>query len=346
VTPGNVIVDVGAGETCFDVQDHSGLSLSNMRLIGGSTCVRSRQYAIVDVSNVEFGAATGTHIAAVDNSLISVSGAAIVGDATVHVSAQANSIVNYNGTIAIGSARAFSVFATATDHGVITGVAGTTGIRFISAESHIEQAITWPGNTAGTATWKADADGDVGAPFWTWNSDLNTGIYRIGADNIGVAAGGVKALDISAAGVDVLGTNTNDNAAAGFVGEYVESAAQGGSAVALTTGVTANVTSISLTAGDWDVFGTLAFVAAATTNITSLTGGASTISATMPSGIQGRTNIAVFPNAGNTVAGNPSGFLHNRFSLNATTVVYLVANATFAISTLSAFGFIAARRVR
>jgi hypothetical protein len=116
--------------------------------------------------------------------------------------------------------------------------------------------------------------------------------------------------------------------------------------VALTTGVTANVTSISLTAGDSDVFGTLAFVAGATTNITSLTGAASTTSAALPSGIQGRTNIAVFPNAGNTVAGNPSGFFQNRFSLNATTTVYLVASATFAVSTLSAFGFIAARRVR
>jgi hypothetical protein len=215
VTPGNVIVDVGVGETCFDVQDYAGLSLSNMRLIGGATCVRSRQYAIVDLSGIEFGAATGTHIAAVDNSLISTSGAlAIVGDAAVHVSAQANSIVNYNGTVTIASARAFTVFASAEDHGVIYGaatftgggVAGTTGIRFISTDSHIAQNITWPGNTAGTATWKADADGLVATPFWTWNSDLDTGIYRIGANNIGVAAGGVKALDIAAAGVDVLGT--------------------------------------------------------------------------------------------------------------------------------------------
>jgi hypothetical protein len=204
----------------------------------------------------------------------------------------------------------------------------------------------FPAIRPANALWRPTPTAFKGEPFWTWDGDPDTGIYRIGANNIGVAAGGVKALDIAAAGVDVLGTNTNDAAAAGFVGEYVESVVEGAGAVALTTGVAANVTSISLTAGDWDVFGSLAFAPAATTNVTVMTGGASATSATPPVGIRGRTNIAVFPQSGNTVAGNPSGFFHNRFSFNATTTVFLVASATFTVSTMSAFGFIAARRRR
>jgi hypothetical protein len=281
-------------------------------------------------------------------------GYAITGDAPVHVRATTHGLVNLGVTVTIASARAFTVFAAATSLGIIAGtttftgagVAGTTGQRFATTNGFVDPSTTYPGNTAGIGVWQASADGIVGSPFWTWASDLNTGIYRIGADNIGVAAGGVKALDISAAGVDVLGTNTNDNAAAGFVGQYIESVVEGGSAVALTNGVAANVTSISLTAGDWDVFGNLAFVAAATTTITSMAGGGSITSATVPSTIAQKTNIAIFPNAGNTVTGNPSGTFHFRLSLGSTTTVFLVASAAFATSTLSAFGFIAARRVR
>ena len=63
----------------------------------------------------------------------------------------------------------------------------------------------------------------------------------------------------------ITGTTTNDNAAAGKIGEYIESIV-----TATTTGAThdvpANVTSISLTPGDWDVFGmALAANAGATT---------------------------------------------------------------------------------
>lgn len=49
------------------------------------------------------------------------------------------------------------------------------------------------------------------------------------------------------------GTATNNNATAGNIGEYVSSIIPIGSAVAMSNGTTVNVTSISLTAGDWDV---------------------------------------------------------------------------------------------
>lgn len=41
------------------------------------------------------------------------------------------------------------------------------------------------------------ADGAVGAPGLTWASDLDTGAYRIGADNFAFATAGVKCLEFS-----------------------------------------------------------------------------------------------------------------------------------------------------
>lgn len=47
-------------------------------------------------------------------------------------------------------------------------------------------------------------DGTVSEPGYTWAQDPDTGLYRIGANNMGVAVAGANILDISAAGV--LGT--------------------------------------------------------------------------------------------------------------------------------------------
>jgi len=53
----------------------------------------------------------------------------------------------------------------------------------------------------------------------------------------------------------IIGTTTNNNAAAGSVGEYVVSVVSGGSPITLVTGVWTNFTSIALSAGDWEVTG-------------------------------------------------------------------------------------------
>lgn len=49
-------------------------------------------------------------------------------------------------------------------------------------------------------------DGTVGAPSLTFEDDADTGIYRIGANEIGIATNGAKVLDISTAGLGVTGT--------------------------------------------------------------------------------------------------------------------------------------------
>jgi hypothetical protein len=145
------------------------------------------------------------------------------------------------------------------------------------------------------------------------------------------------------------GTTTNDNAQVGCIGEYISSFVAQASPVSIITATQTNVTSISLTAGDWDVFGQVGFSGASTTTVNSLSGAFSTTSATMgvtsPSffnsiypSIQPLYNVAF-----NAVAFSmPTA----RFSLATTTTVFLVVRSDFSVSTSNAWGNIQARRVR
>jgi len=140
----------------------------------------------------------------------------------------------------------------------------------------------------------------------------------------------------------IVGTTTNNNANAGSVGEYISSTVASGSAVSLTSGTPANVTSISLTAGDWDVFGAVDFNVGATTVVQLFGGSASTTSATNTSG-----SVFFSPGFAAGVTTTAGGAIPTiRLSLASTTTVYLVAQSNFTVSTMSAYGFIGARRRR
>lgn len=52
------------------------------------------------------------------------------------------------------------------------------------------------------------ADGTVALPSINFSSDPDTGIYRIGANNVGVTANGAKVLDIATTGLGVTGIVT------------------------------------------------------------------------------------------------------------------------------------------
>lgn len=143
------------------------------------------------------------------------------------------------------------------------------------------------------------------------------------------------------------GTATNDSAASGYIGEILSASTVRSAPVALTTTISANVTSKSLTAGDWDVFVEIGFTGGGTTTV--LAYALATTSATLP----GTDTLAV-PTS-NQVRGNlplsvaatdATDMLYCRVSLASTTTVYLVANATFAIGSASAYGSITARRIR
>ena len=143
---------------------------------------------------------------------------------------------------------------------------------------------------------------------------------------------------------NIVGTATNDNAAAGSVGQYVEAEVLIASAVTLTTATPANVTSISLTAGDWDVSGNVCTDVAGGTVLTSVESAINTTSATLPTRPGKGSNQKWDGSLTGTNLGFPVGT--RRLSLSATTTVYLVTSMAFTTSTCKAFGFLGARRVR
>jgi hypothetical protein len=53
--------------------------------------------------------------------------------------------------------------------------------------------------------YDAMPDGLVGTPGLAFASDPNTGIYRVGADTLGIVTGGVKQIDVGANGVTTMG---------------------------------------------------------------------------------------------------------------------------------------------
>lgn len=140
----------------------------------------------------------------------------------------------------------------------------------------------------------------------------------------------------------IVGTATNNNAVAGNVGEYISSTIASGSAVALSSTATANVTSISLTAGDWDVTGVVDYVMT-TATATNFLHGSSVTSATL--GAQDTYSQKPFAFVGSS-ATLGDDIPVTRISLSATTTIYLVAQATFSGGSIGAYGTIRARRIR
>lgn len=123
-------------------------------------------------------------------------------------------------------------------------------------------------------------------------------------------------------------------------------------AVSLSTGAAKNVTSLALTQGVWDVTGIVDLNPAASTTVTLLEAGVSLTSNALASQAGG-SGLGTDPNSSwaqpsAAPGANPINLEVGpvRLTLTAPTTVYLVAQATFATSTLSAFGTLSARKVK
>lgn len=143
----------------------------------------------------------------------------------------------------------------------------------------------------------------------------------------------------------IAGVTDGSSAAAGDVGQFVISNIGVGSAVSLTTGTPANVTSISLDAGDWMIFSNVAFTVANTTIVTQMIGCPNTTSATLVGrGLTGSMTASTFTGDGAKIPSvSPSVQI---VSISAPATIYLVAQATFTVSTCAAYGIVFARRAR
>lgn len=142
--------------------------------------------------------------------------------------------------------------------------------------------------------------------------------------------------------VGIKGTATNDSAQAGSIGEYLSANA---TAIPLTSITAANVVTLSLTPGNWMVSGWVSVIPAGTTNISAAQAGLSNVSATFQPIVSGfpLTVQAGISAVGVTVTLDPAPYY---IKVSTTTTVYLLAQATFTVSTCTANGFIQAVRIR
>lgn len=184
----------------------------------------------------------------------------------------------------------------------------------------------------------------------TTTTNLGMTLPTVGADSDAwgdLLDAALNIIDAYLAPGQFKATATNDSAAAGKVGEYISSSIVVASAVSLTNSTWANVTSVSLTAGDWDVVFEPRFSGGATTTVTCLGGTITTTSAT-PDTTVDREAFNIFasftPFVTNDQALTAVG--PARFSLSSATTVYGAAFALFGASTCKAYGALRARRVR
>lgn len=148
-----------------------------------------------------------------------------------------------------------------------------------------------------------------------------------------------------------VATTTNDNAAAGEIGEYLETTVLVGAAVSETTATPVDVCTLALTAGDWEVSATVNRVLIGTT-ATAYGAAISPTANTVPGQAGGSgvgADSVVFQNAvfGATVTGNHITAVNSvRVKLSAAATIHLVAADTFSAGTVGVYGTLRARRVR
>jgi hypothetical protein len=218
-----------------------------------------------------------------------------------------------------------------TNSGEATEVMSLTQAGVLTVLSNIVTGATVQGGTLTstgglTVSGAATIGGNIGGNSISATSNLSAG-------------GTLTVTGASTLSGGIVGTTSVGNASAGNLGELISNSA---TAVSLTSGAAANVTSITLTAGDWDVSSTVLFVPAGTTVMQLQAGGPSTTSATL--GALGSYGSI----AGNQTAGQGSAIASPtiRVNVSASTTVFCVALSSFTTSTCTASGLIRARRIR
>lgn len=146
------------------------------------------------------------------------------------------------------------------------------------------------------------------------------------------------------------GTTLADNAATGNLGEFITSSIPVGSAVSLTTATTANMTSIVLTAGDWDLNVQANFNITGGT-VADVRMGPSPTSATLATqtaqGVVGTDALVLSPlGLAGATGVYTLGNIDVRVSTASTVTIYATTQANFSVGTVTVYGTIRARRVR
>ena len=149
------------------------------------------------------------------------------------------------------------------------------------------------------------------------------------------------------------GTDTNDSAASGYVGEVVKSVV--GNQAIPASGVWGDITSITLSAGDWDITALARpNIVVATTDVTALSTGISVDSGTsFTDNVSMDNSLSSFVTAGNDAVERKAiaqiwlaSIPAYRVSLSGSTIYYLKMQGTYVGSGSFFVGRISARRIR
>jgi hypothetical protein len=182
------------------------------------------------------------------------------------------------GTITLGSAVApYLTFAQA---GVADG--DVVYYSIVDGTSNVECGIgtyTAAGTTLSrTTVLRSSGSANTGKITLSGSAEVHIEFLANGTTgNFAVTAG------------QIPGTATNDTANAGNIGEVVTASRASASSLALVSGTQTNiVATLSLTAGDWDVSGVVAFSPGGATVTTILVLGINTVSATLPGADSGQ----------------------------------------------------------
>jgi hypothetical protein len=240
----------------------------------------------------------------------------------------AASLTASNGGIVYSNASTLAILAgTATARQMLQSGASTTPAW---------STTTWPATTTANRILYSSATSVIGEITSANSSVLVTDGSGVPSFSTTLPAFTTSSITFNPTTGGIVGTTTNDNAAAGKVGEFISSVIALASGLSLSSGVSADLTSISLTAGDWDIWGNVGFSPTGTT--TNNAAWTSTVSATPP-------DLSLYNNDASTVSGSAYCVPGQRLSLSGTTTVYLSVFATFGVS-CKACGGIYARRVR
>ena len=238
---------------------------------------------------------------------------------------------------------------------VSTGGGATTALNNLASvaiNTSLLPATTNSIDLGGTSKSWAHAymgDGTVALPALSFASDPNSGLYNVGADDIAIATNGVKQLEVSTTAVTtflptaIKGTTTNDSATAGKVGEYVSSAVTSPTA-APATGAIGDLTSIALTAGDWDVH--LQGHWRVNTSVQDVIVGIGTAAGNDGSGLVIGSNQATLAQAFLAAGAQFMSVAPYRVSLSASATIYYKYSADYTGAVPDLRGIISARRIR
>lgn len=228
---------------------------------------------------------------------------------------------------------------------IVNGATGVDiGFQFLGSDSNVFATFS----TKGTGTFSFFNGFSVSTQplFVISGAATNTVNYLTAAGSITTSA-----LTLTATGTDtnislniiskgtgrvaIQGTSTNTAAAAGYVGEFMSASNTTASPIVFTASVAKTLQSITLTAGDWDVWGNIYWSG------TTVTGGVVSINTT--TNTHADLSLAGYINPVVTSANLGICAPQQRFLVSGSTTVYIVGSVS-GTGTLNGSGGIYARR--